>query len=217
MSIMPAKFNRAIEIVLPMLKKHEGFRSNAYKDIVGVVTIGYGFTSAVIPGLKMGDTISRDKADKLLTQFTIENYAKPLWSVITVRDNPAFTPEMFASIISLAYNVGVTKVKTSSLIKKVNARDFLGAKDEFMKWNKAGGKVVAGLTSRRVDEANVFATGLAKVVAAVKGAGRAVSEAVQAQPVKAAGIGIGTIALIAGLAYLYLQSKKQVSSQPVAA
>ncbi len=217
MSIMPAKFNKAIEIVLPMLKKHEGFRSNAYKDIVGVVTIGYGFTSAVIPGLKMGDTITRDKADKLLTQFTIENYAKPLWSAITVRDNSSFTPEMFASIISLAYNVGVTKVKTSSLIKKVNARDFLGAKEEFMKWNKAGGKVVAGLTSRRVDEANVFATGLAKVVAAVQSAGRAVSEVAQKQPVKAAGIGLGTLALIAGLAYLYLQSKKQASAQPVAA
>lgn len=214
MSIMPAKFNKAIEIVLPMLKKHEGFRTNAYKDIVGVVTIGYGFTAAVIPGLRMGDTISRDKADKLLYQFTVDNYARPLWSAITVRDNSSFTPEMFASIISLAYNVGVTAIKNSTLVKKVNARDFLGAKEEFMKWNKAGGKVVAGLTSRRVDEANVFSAGLARVVAAVQSAGRAVSEVAQKQPVKAAGVGLGTIALIAGLAYLYLQFKKKSSTEP---
>lgn len=197
MSIMSAKFNKAIEIVLPMLKKHEGFRTNAYKDIVGVVTIGYGFTAAVIPKLKMGDTITREKADKLLLDFTVENYAKPLWSSIIVRDDPAFTPEMFASIISLAYNVGVTKVKNSTLIKKVNSKDFAGAKEEFMKWNKAGGKEVRGLTSRRTDEANVFASGIAKIVAAVK-----------ERPVAAAGVGLGTIALIAGLAYLYLQSKK---------
>lgn len=208
MAIMPTKFNQAIDIVLPMLKKHEGFRSNAYKDIVGVVTIGYGFTAAVIPSLKMGDTITRERADKLLLDFTVENYAKPLWSAITVRDDPSFTPQMFASIISLAYNVGVTKVKNSTLIKKVNARDYEGAAKEFLNWNKAGGKVVAGLTSRRVDEANVFATGLARVVAAVQSAGRAVSAAVQKQPVKAAGIGLGTVALLAGLAYLYLQSKK---------
>jgi hypothetical protein len=91
------------------------------------------------------------------------------------------------------------------------------AKEEFMKWNKAGGKVVAGLTSRRVDEANVFATGLAKVVAAVQSAGRAVSEVAQKQPVKAAGVGLGAIALIAGLAYLYLQSKKKSSTEPALA
>jgi len=197
MPTMPQKFEKAIEIVLPMLKKHEGFRSNAYKDAVGVVTIGYGFTSAVIPKLKMGDTITREKADSLLDDFTRENYARPLWSALTIRDNNQFTPEMFASIISLAYNVGVTNVKNSTLLKKVNAGDFSGAKDEFAKWNKAGGKVIAGLTSRRADEANVFASGLAKVVAAI-----------QKEPLKA-GIGLGSIALIAGLAYLIIQAQKQ--------
>jgi len=201
MSIMPPKFDKAIEIALPMLKKHEGFRSNAYKDIVGVVTIGWGFTAAVIPGLKMGDTISRSKADALLHSFTVENYAKPLWSSITVRNDPSFTPEMFASIISLAYNVGVTKVKNSKLIRKVNAKNYIGAKEEFASWNKAGGKVVKGLVSRRSDEANVFATGLARIIASIK-----------EKPVQAAGISLGTIALLAVAAYIYLQSKKQSRS-----
>jgi len=198
MAIMPQKFERALEIAQPLLKKHEGFRSNAYKDIVGVVTIGYGFTSAVIPGLKMGDTITREKSDQLLAQFSRDNYALPLWSAITVRDNPQFTPEMFASIISLAYNVGVTKVKNSKLIKKLNAGDFAGAKDEFSSWNKAGGKVVQGLVSRRADEANLFSTGLAKVIAAVK-----------AQPAAAAGAGLGTLLLVGAAIYLYINAKKQ--------
>jgi lysozyme len=198
MAIMPQKFERALEIAQPLLKKHEGFRSNAYKDIVGVVTIGYGFTSAVIPGLKMGDTITREKSDRLLAQFSRDNYAMPLWSAITVRDNPQFTPEMFASIISLAYNVGVTKVKGSKLVKKLNAGDFAGARDEFASWNKAGGKVVKGLVTRRADEANLFASGLAKVIAAVK-----------ERPVAAAGVGLGTLLLLGAAAYLILQAQKK--------
>jgi lysozyme len=210
-----AKFDRAIEIVLPMLKRHEGFRTNAYKDIVGVVTIGYGFTAAVIPGLKMGDTITRSKADALLKRFTIDNYAAPLWSAISVRNDPSFTPEMFASIISLAYNVGVNSIKRSTLLRKVNARDYKGAQAEFLKWNKAGGKVVSGLTKRRVDEANVFAVGITRAIAAVRAGVTSAARAIQAQPVKAAGIGVGTIALLGIAAYLFLAPKKSTAlAQP---
>lgn len=211
-----AKFDRAIDIVLPMIKKHEGFRTNAYKDIVGVVTIGYGFTAAVIPGLKMGQTISRSKADELLRRFTINNYAIPLWRVITVRNDPSFTPEMFAAIVSLAYNVGVTAIKNSTLIKKTNLRDYAGAKAEFLRWNKAGGKVIAGLTKRRVDEAGVFATGLARAIAAVRSGVRTAVETVQRQPVKAAGIGLGTLALAALASYLVISSRKQVQTPQLA-
>lgn len=204
MAIMPQKFEDGLKILQPLLKKHEGFRSNAYKDIVGVVTIGYGFTSAVIPKLKMGDTITRDKADELLLQFSRDNYALPIWTAITVRDNPQFTAEMFAAIVSLAYNVGVTKIKNSTMIKKLNSGDFSGAKDEFAKFNKAGGKVVAGLVTRRADEANLFASGLAKVVAAIK-----------ERPVAAAGIGVGTLALIGLAVYLILSKQKpSMSLQP---
>jgi lysozyme len=208
MAIMPQKFETALQLLQPLLKKHEGFRSNAYKDIVGVVTIGYGFTAAVIPGLKMGDTMSREKADRLLLQFSRDNYALPIWNVITVRNNPQFSPEMFAAIVSLAYNVGVTKIKNSSLLKKLNAGDFNGAKDEFIKWNKAGGKEVRGLTSRRVDEANLFATGLAKVVAVAREVASKVGSAVRERPVAAAGVGLGTLALIGLAAFLILNAKK---------
>jgi GH24 family phage-related lysozyme (muramidase) len=215
MAIMPQKFEEALKILQPLLKKHEGFRSNAYKDIVGVVTIGYGFTAAVIPGLKMGDTMSREKADKLLLQFSRDNYALPVWNAITVRNDPRFTAEMFAAIVSLAYNVGVTKINNSSLVKKLNAGDFTGAKDEFIKWNKAGGKEVKGLTSRRVDEANLFAAGLAKVVAAVREAATKVGTIVKERPV-AAGVGVGTIVLLGLASYLLFKAQKSSPSPKLA-
>ena len=69
---------------------------------------------------------------------------------VTISDN------QFAALVSFAFNVGSTALKNSSLLKKLNAKDYAGAANEFAKWNKGGGKVLAGLTRRREAERQLF-------------------------------------------------------------
>ena len=64
--------------------------------------------------------------------------------------------EQFDSLVSFTYNLGAGNLQKGTLLKKLNAGDYDGAADEFGKWNKAGGKVLAGLTRRRASEENVF-------------------------------------------------------------
>ena len=68
------------------------------------------------------------------------------------------TDNQFAALVSFAFNVGVNNLRNSTLLRKVNAGDFAGAALEFGKWNKAGGRVLAGLTRRRAAEATLFQT-----------------------------------------------------------
>jgi lysozyme len=68
----------------------------------------------------------------------------------------ALTPWQFDALVSFTYNVGEGNLKKSTLLKKVNSLDFAGAAQEFHKWNKANGKVLAGLTRRRASESLLF-------------------------------------------------------------
>jgi lysozyme len=181
------KFESAIKIAIPEIKKHEGFRANAYKDVVGIVTIGYGFTAAVIPGLKMGDTITQAKADMLLESKVRTQYAKPVAGAIKVWDDPQFTPSMFATLVSMAYNLG-PGLKNHDIIKRINERNYSAAAELITQpaYLTAGGKFVRGLQVRRIAEKLMFLKGYAKP----------------------AGVGLGVI-LVAALAwYLWNQSKK---------
>ena len=68
----------------------------------------------------------------------------------------ATTPNQFAALVSLAYNIGSGALRKSTLIKKLNAGNYAGAALEFSRWNRAGGKVLLGLTNRRAEEAAMF-------------------------------------------------------------
>ena len=63
---------------------------------------------------------------------------------------------MIDALIDFAYNVGIGALKSSTLLKKLNNSDFIGASDEFKKWNKGDGKVLKGLTIRRENERKLF-------------------------------------------------------------
>lgn len=130
-----------------LIKEFEGFRANAYRDPVGIWTIGYGF----IKGVRQGDTISKEQAETRL-KMELREYEQ---GVIEATNGEA-TQNEFDALVCFAFNVGVSGMKRSSVIKAHNRCDKLSASRAFGLWNKAGGKVFAGLTRRRRAEANLY-------------------------------------------------------------
>ena len=122
---------------------HEGYRGEAYKDAVGVPTIGFGETAGVKPG-------ERTTPERALVQLlsSTEKHADAIRQCIKV---PLYQHE-FDSYVSLAYNIGTGAFCKSTLVKKLNAKDYTGACEEIRRWNRAGGKVLPGLTKRRETE-----------------------------------------------------------------
>ncbi len=134
---------------LKLLKAFEGLRLQSYLDIGGVPTIGYGHTGSDV-GLKM--FISKDGAEYLLKQDLVRFED----AVTTLVVNHKITQNQFDALVCFVYNVGIGALKTSTLLKKVNAGDITAAGNEFLRWNKVKGKVVAGLTNRRSAERDLF-------------------------------------------------------------
>lgn len=151
MAYIPEVNKAAIDLI----KEFEGLRLLAYQDSVGVWTIGYGTTAAAGVGItpKAGMRITQGEAEEYLRRG-VEKFA-PQVHMALHRDP---TANQFGAMTSLAYNVGPGAFKGSTLLRKFNAGDVAGAADEFLKWNKAGGRVLAGLTRRREAERALFLT-----------------------------------------------------------
>ena len=128
---------------LVAIATHEGYRGNAYQDSVGVPTIGFGETA----GVKIGDKTTPERALVQLLAST-EKHADAIRACITV---PLYQHE-FDAYVSLAYNIGTGAFCRSTLVKKLNAGDYSGACSEIKRWNRAGGKVLPGLITRREAE-----------------------------------------------------------------
>lgn len=129
-----------------LVKTFEGFRADAYKCPAGVWTIGYGHTEDVKPGDKITEPQAAYLLRKELEEFSVK-VDKLLKKV---------SQNQFDALVSFAYNVGVSALGGSTLLKKHNAGDYDAAKDEFLKWNKAAGKELAGLTKRRLHESALY-------------------------------------------------------------
>jgi lysozyme len=117
-----------------------------------VWTIGWGATKYKDgTKVKPGDKITQKQADELfealLTEF--EAGVKKLIKV-------PLSENQLGAVVSFAYNCGLGNFKTSTLLKKINASDFVGADKEFAKWTKAGGKELSGLVKRRLQESVLF-------------------------------------------------------------
>lgn len=125
------------------IAQYEGYRGAAYDDGVGVQTIGFGTTD----GVKRGDTIDPVRA---LVRLGADAAAmeRKLAACIHV---PLYQHEWDA-YVSWAYNVGTGAACGSTLVRKLNAGDYVGACDELPRWNKAGGRVLPGLSKRRAQE-----------------------------------------------------------------
>lgn len=137
---------------IELIKKFEGCKLKAYQDVVGIWTIGYGSTFYE-NGFRVreGDEITLERADKLLSLVCLE-FAHDIDDLIEVELNN----DQFCAILSLVYNIGLGAFEKSTLLKKINDNDS-DAWLEFLKWNKAGGKVVNGLVTRRRAEVMLFA------------------------------------------------------------
>ena len=141
---------------LNLIKEFEGFEGKAYYDPVGVLTIGYGHTNLsgqppkVVPGL----TISEPEASKLLVRLLDKVYEPAVKKNVKV----PLTENQYGALVSWTYNLGEGNLKKSTMLKRLNAGDYEGAADEMLKWNRAGGKVLRGLTRRRKAERALFLT-----------------------------------------------------------
>lgn len=143
---------RASENGINLIKQFEGCRLTAYQDSVGVWTIGYGWTQPVDGKPIAKDMIiTQQKANQLLTEG-VAQYEKGVTNLVTVQLNQ----NQYDALVDFAYNLGVNALKGSTLLKKLNAGDYAGAANEFTKWNKAGGKELAGLMRRREAEKSLF-------------------------------------------------------------
>ena len=136
-----------------LLKKFEGCKLKAYRCPAGILTIGYGHTSAAgAPEVAEGMTITQDEAESILKNDLVK-YEQPVASMVKVD----LQPNQFDVLVDFAYNAGVGALKTSTLLKKVNAGDFDAVPDELMKWTKGkipgkGMQVLPGLLRRRQAE-----------------------------------------------------------------
>ncbi|PXW42154.1 lysozyme [Klebsiella oxytoca] len=140
---------------IALIKGFEGCRLTAYPDpgTGGAPwTIGYGWTYPVDgKPIKPGMKIDQATADRLLKTGLV-SYENDVQKLVKVK----LTQNQFDALVSFAYNVGSRALSTSTLLKKLNAGDNKGAADEFLRWNKAGGKEMPGLTKRRKAEREVF-------------------------------------------------------------
>jgi lysozyme len=139
---------------IEMMHKYEGLKLTAYLCPAKVWTIGYGNTFYEDgTKVKQGDKITKERADQLFINITNKNFAEPLLKLIKVKLNE----NQFSALVCFAYNVGTGALAKSTLLKKVNINpNDLTIRNEFLKWNKAGGKVLNGLTKRRESEANLY-------------------------------------------------------------
>jgi len=146
---------------LKLIADFEGLRLKAYPD-PGTGnepwTIGYGTT--VYPDgrkVKKGDVITQAQALDYLKQ-DVKKFATSVTQVVTVPLNQ----NRFDALVSFTYNLGVGALARSSLLRKLNAREYEAAAAEFDKWVYAGGRVLPGLVNRRKAERELFQEPLTK-------------------------------------------------------
>jgi lysozyme len=135
---------------IDLIKSFEGLRLEAYPDPAtggNPWTIGYGHTGDVEPG----QVITETQAEELLRQ-DVAQFEMCVNGALQVTP----TQGQFDALVSFAFNVGCRNLRNSTLLRKLNAGDDVGAAAEFTRWNRAAGKVMAGLTRRREAERDLF-------------------------------------------------------------
>jgi lysozyme len=133
---------------IDLIKHFEGFRSKPYKCPAGVWTIGYGTTNAINSGTL---PITEAEAENML-KSDLDRFERSVLKLVTV---PVSQNE-FDALVSFTYNLGEGNLKKSTLLRRLNSDDKASAAEEFLKWNKAGGKVLNGLVKRREAERKMF-------------------------------------------------------------
>lgn len=147
------KITKGSKNLIDLIKKFEGCKLQAYKCPAGIWTIGYGSTYYADGNrVKEGDIITLEQAEKLL-QDTLVPYVK----FVDANTRDDISQGQFDALVDFAYNCGNGNLKSSTLLKKVNANpNDRSIEKEFMKWTKAAGKELKGLVNRRAAEVKVY-------------------------------------------------------------
>jgi GH24 family phage-related lysozyme (muramidase) len=138
---------------IDLIEFSEGFSEVPYQCPAGVWTIGFGSTRN-FDGTAIKSThprITRIGATNLMLA-TLKTYEDAVNRYVTVPINQ----NQFDALIDFAYNAGAQNLRTSTLLKKLNAGDYLGASEEFKKWIYSGSKMLKGLMTRRRMERDLF-------------------------------------------------------------
>jgi len=144
-----------LEIAAELCKRFEGFRAKPYLCPAGIPTIGYGSTYYA-DGKKVtlnDSSISQEAANDLLLGELQHTY---LTGVLRNCPILATDERKCNAIVDFCYNLGVGRLQTSTLKRKINAQDWDGAKEQLMLWTKGGGKVLPGLLKRRQAEVTLL-------------------------------------------------------------
>lgn len=150
----PAKLRQHFisEDGLQLIKDFEGYRADAYKCSAGVWTIGYGTT--VYPNgnkIQSEDRVTEAQAESYL-RYDVDKFEKIIRRVVQVTLNQS----QFDALVSWTYNLGEGNLQRSTLLKVLNEGKYHEVPAQILRWNRAGGKVLKGLTRRREAEAALF-------------------------------------------------------------
>lgn len=144
---------------IALIKSFEGLVLHAYKDIAGVWTIGYGSTRYANGGkIKPSDKLNNEAQANSLLMCTLSQYEAAVNSYVLV----PLTQDQYDALVSFTYNLGTNALLHSTLLKKLNEKDYAEAANWFEPWNKitdpqTGKKIVSDtLTKRRAKESALF-------------------------------------------------------------
>ncbi len=138
---------------LQIIKEFESLKLKPYLCPAGIPTIGYGSTYYE-DGTKvtLNDLpITEQRADELLANIS-DKFSIQVSKLLKVELNQ----NQFDALVSFSFNIGIGNLTTSTILKRINEKDFENASLEFAKWNKSGGKVLNGLIKRREKESQLF-------------------------------------------------------------
>lgn len=140
----------ATTTAVAMIAGYEGYREYAYEPVPGdKTTIGYGQTYyADGSAVKAGDKITKEEALRQLTLLTKRDVVDKLAACVKV----PISQNEYDAYVSLAYNIGQSAFCGSTLVKKLNQYDYVGACQQILRWDKYKGKTLKGLSNRRLKE-----------------------------------------------------------------
>lgn len=138
---------------IPIIRKYEGLKLNAYICPAGHATIGWGSTFYENGSkVQIGDKITIDRADRLLFDI-VQKFEISVRGLV----KSSLNENQIGALTSFSFNVGVGALNKSTLLKKVNTNpNEPTIRNEFMRWTKAGGKQLKGLVARREAEADLY-------------------------------------------------------------
>ena len=142
------------EKCLALIREFEGFRSKPYLCPAGVPTIGYGSTRYEdgTPVTLNDEPIDQARANAIMRTTLAREYEPAVQRYVKV----PLTQGQYDALVDFAYNAGAKNLLQSTLLKKLNAKNYAGASKEFEKWVYGGGKVLPGLVRRRKAEQALF-------------------------------------------------------------